>query len=181
MFLRYFQTRTTATKCLCHRGWKIKSFLFPDNGFGTFAFQLASNACVSHLLRGQLNLLECYYWNCLIGTHMCIHPVSEWSVFLPFSVNCSQAAMIQIMPALCLHRQGEGVGGGQPNVDRPVEGGGGPKNSQICVDTLYGWPLRETVLKKMLHNFFRTCQIIINIHQTDAFYPIRSIIKYIYP
>ena len=28
--------------------------------------------------------------------------------FLPFSVNCSQVAMFQIMPALCPHGQGEG-------------------------------------------------------------------------
>ena len=31
------------------------------------------------------------------------------SFFLPFSVNCSQVAMFQIMPALCPHGQGEGV------------------------------------------------------------------------
>ena len=47
-------------------------------------------------------------------------------VFLPFSVNCSQVAMFQIMPALCLHGQGDG-GGGQPNVDRPRQGEGVPK------------------------------------------------------
>ena len=73
---------------------------------------------------------------------MCVHPVSEWSVFLPFSVNCSQVAMFQIMPALCPH--GQGGGGGvqpiQPNVDRPGQRDGGPKNSQICADVLYGWP-----------------------------------------
>ena len=28
--------------------------------------------------------------------------------FLPFSVNCSQVAMFQIIPALCPHRQGDG-------------------------------------------------------------------------
>ena len=30
--------------------------------------------------------------------------------FLPFSVNCSQVGMFQIMTALCLHGQGEGRG-----------------------------------------------------------------------
>ena len=49
-------------------------------------FCLANHACVSHLLRGQPYLLECYYRNCLIGTHMCVHPVSEWSVF--FTLQC---------------------------------------------------------------------------------------------
>ena len=39
-------------------------------------------------------------------------------------MNCSQVAMFQIMPAFCPHGQGEG----------------GPKNSQICADILYGWP-----------------------------------------
>ena len=29
--------------------------------------------------------------------------------FLLFSVNCSQVAMFQVMPALCPHEQGEGV------------------------------------------------------------------------
>ena len=40
-------------------------------------FCLVNHACVSHLLRGQPHLLECYYRNCLIGTHGCVHPVSE--------------------------------------------------------------------------------------------------------
>ena len=65
------------------------------------------HACVSHLLRGQPHLLECYYRNCLIGTHICVHPVSEWSDFLPFSVNSSQVAMFQIMPVLLPHGQGK--------------------------------------------------------------------------
>ena len=34
-------------------------------------------------------------------------------------------------------RTGRG-GGGQLNVDRPGQGEGGPKNSQICADILYG-------------------------------------------
>ena len=50
--------------------------------------------------------------------------------FLPFSVSCSQILMFQIMPALCLYRQGKGRRwgggeGGQPNVDRPGQGDGG--------------------------------------------------------
>ena len=124
---------------LCHRGWKMKSFLFPDNDFGTLVhFSLANHAWVSHLLHGQPHLLECYYRNCLIGTHMCSE--SEWSVFLNFSVNCSKVAMFQIMPALCLHRQGES--GGQVNqmwtgLDRER----GTKNPQTCAEILYGWTL----------------------------------------
>ena len=44
-------------------------------------FCLANHACVSHLLRSQPHLLGCYYQNCLIGTHMSVHPVSGLSVF----------------------------------------------------------------------------------------------------
>ena len=86
-------------------------------------FCLANHDCVSHLLRGQPRLLECYYWNCLIGTYMCVHPVSEWSVFLPFTVNCSQVEMFQIMPALCPHGQREG--GWSTKCGQAWTGGGG--------------------------------------------------------
>ena len=69
---------------------------------------------------------------------MCVHPVSEDQVFLSFSVNCSQVAMFQIMPALCQH--GYGGGSGQPNVDRSGqrEGMEVPINSQICANIFYG-------------------------------------------
>ena len=56
--------------------------------------------------------------------------------FLPFRVNCSQVAMFQIMPALCPHGEWEEAWSticGQAWT-------GGPKNSQICEDILYGWP-----------------------------------------
>ena len=45
--------------------------------------------------------------------------------FLTFSVNCSQVALFQIMPALCPHGQRER--GGQPNVDGPGQGEWVPK------------------------------------------------------
>ena len=67
------------------------------------------------------------------NTHVCTSSIRMIS-FFSFSMNCSQVAMFQIMPALCPHGQGEGGavreggGGGQPNVDRPgQEGGGIPK------------------------------------------------------
>ena len=56
---------------------------------------------------------------------------------LPFSVNCSQVAMFQIMPVLSPHGQGEGRW--STKCGQAWTGGGrGPKNSQICVDILYG-------------------------------------------
>ena len=37
-----------------------------------------------------------------------------------------------------------GKGGGQPNVDRPGQVEGSPKNCQICTDILYGIPHGST-------------------------------------
>ena len=60
------------------RGWLAKCPLGKKIMATIFVKYLANYAaCVSHLLRGQPHLLECYYRNCLIGTHMCVHPVSE--------------------------------------------------------------------------------------------------------
>ena len=63
-------------------------------------------------------------------------------ISLPFSVTCSQVAMFQILPALCPHGQGEVAGGrgGQPNVDRPGQGDGDPKNSSLCGHPLWMTP-----------------------------------------
>ena len=60
--------------------------------------------------------------------------------FLHFSVNCSQVAMFQIMPALCPHGQREG--GGQPNIGRPGQGdGGSQKFPNLCRHPLWMTPL----------------------------------------
>ena len=60
------------------RGWLAKCPLRKKIIATIFVKYLANYAaCVSHLLRGQLHLLECYYRNCLIGTHMRVYPVSE--------------------------------------------------------------------------------------------------------
>ena len=70
------------------------------------------------------------------NTHVCTFSMRMISFFLPFSVNCSQVAMFQIMPALCPHGQGEGfVNLMCTDLDRRR---GGPKISQICEDILYG-------------------------------------------
>ena len=116
-------------------------------------FCLANHACVSHLLRGQPHLLECYYRNCLIGTHICVHPVSEWSVFSTFSVNSSQVAMFQIMPALCVHR-GRGKGG-QPNVDRSGQGGF-QKFPNLCRHPLWMTPMTTRKKKCLWYNRNKT-------------------------
>ena len=82
--------------------------------------------------------MECYYWNCLIGAHMCVYPVWEWSVFLTLQCELMTSCNVSKNISIVSHGQWE-RGGGQPNVDRPGQGEGGPKTSQICADILYGW------------------------------------------
>ena len=116
-----------------------------------FILLTSNHACVSHLLRGQPHLLECYYRNCLIGTHMCVHPVSEWSVF--FTLQCELFTSCDVSNnASLVSAPTGGWGGGQPNVDRSGQGEGGPKKSQICADILYGWPLCYSFL--LLRTFY---------------------------
>ena len=172
-FLRYFQTRITTTKfdwqktgthisqittlfCLffCYfvtgvEKWNL--FFFQIMILEHLHFCFANHGCVSHLLRGQPHLLECYYRNSLIGTHVCVHPVSEWSDFFYPSVWILHKLQCfkQCQPCLRTDRGwgGGGRGDGQPNVDRPGQGDGGPKYSQICADILYGWPLWGTIFR----------------------------------
>ena len=43
--------------------------------------------------------------------------------------------------------RGQGEGGGQPNVDKLGQrGGGGVENHHFFADVFYGWPLREPPL-----------------------------------
>ena len=106
-------------------------------------FCLVSCACLSHLLCGKLHLLECYYRNCLMGTHVCTSSIKMISFFYP-SVWIVHK-LFQIMPALCTHGQGEGGGGG---------GGGSIKRGQAWTrggrsqkfPNLCGHPLWITLL-----------------------------------
>ena len=101
-------------------------------------FCLANHASVSHLLRGQLHLLECYCRNCLIGTHMCAHPVSEWLVFFTLQGELFTSCNV-FQPYVRKDRGNRGVNQMGTDLDR---GRGGPENSQICADILYGWHQR---------------------------------------
>ena len=51
--------------------------------------------------------------------------------FLPFSVNCSEVALFQIVPVLYPHGQGGWS-------TKCGQGEGGLKNSKLCADILYG-------------------------------------------
>ena len=98
------------------------------------------HVCVSHLLRGQPHLLECYYRNSLIGTHTCVHPVSEWSVFLTLQCEFFTSCNVSKNASLLSPRTGgEGVVNQVwTGLDR---GSGAPKKSQTFADIVYGWPL----------------------------------------
>ena len=87
--------------------------------------------------------------NCLIGTHMCVHPVSEWlGFFLPLGVNCWQVALFQIMPALCPHGQGEGGGWSSKCGQAWTRGGGPQKFPNLCRHPL--WMTPSPIGKKQL-------------------------------
>ena len=71
------------------------------------------------------------------------------SFFLPFSVNCSQVAMFQIMPALCPHEQeeGGGKGGGRwlAKCGQAWTGGGeSQKFPDLCGHPLWMTPYRNS-------------------------------------
>ena len=55
----------------------MKYFLFRDNDFWALAFLFGQSCLCVTLLCGQPRLLECYYQNSLLGTHMFLDPVSE--------------------------------------------------------------------------------------------------------
>ena len=96
------------------------------------------------------NLVVCLYMmSCLC--HACL-TFTSWSTpsfgmllwklfFLPFSVNCSQVAMFQIMPALCPHGQGE-VGWSTKCGQAWTWGGGGgsQKFPNLCGHPLWMTP-----------------------------------------
>ena len=60
-----------------------------------------------------------------------------------FTLQCELFTSCNVWNNTSLVSARTGVGGcSQPNMDRPGEGRGRFKNSQICTDILYGWPLR---------------------------------------
>ena len=121
---------------LCHRGWKVKTKKWSTPSFGMLLSKLSNR-----------------------NTHVCTSSIKiiSFFFFLPFCVNCSRVAMFQfqMMPPLCPHGQSKC---GQPNVDRPGQGeGGGPKNSQIFADILYGWPYTRMYTNKHVYLCIYTC------------------------
>ena len=95
---------------------------------------------------------------CNRNTHVCTSSIRMVSFFLPFSLNCSQVAMFQIMPALCLHGQGEGRGD-QTNVDTSGQGEGVRKALNLCRYPLWMTPVGESGFLRQAQ-FFRCPHLI---------------------
>ena len=115
---------------------KSSIFFFQIMILEHFHFCLANHACVSHLLRGQPHLLECYYWNCLLRTNMCVHPISEWSGFFTLQCELFTSYGVSNNTSLVYARTGGGVGGGRLSTKcgQTWRGGGRiPKISNLCV------------------------------------------------
>ena len=110
MFFTLFSNKNNYNKIRC---------LFQIMILEHLHFCLANRACLSDLLYGQLHLLEYYYRNCLIGTHMCVHPVSKWSVFL--TLQCELFTSCNVSNNASLVSPWAGRRGGQPNVGRPAQ------------------------------------------------------------
>ena len=131
----------------CHRGWKMKSFLFPDNDFRTLAFLFCQSwLCVTFTSGStpSFGMLLSKLSN--RNAHVCTSSIRMIRFFLPFSVNCSQVTMFQIMPALWPHGQGEGSG--QPNVDKPAQGEeGSQKFPKLCGHPL--WMTPKGIIKNL--------------------------------
>ena len=89
-------------------------------------------------------------WNAMEWHHFeyCLHSNVFYVIFkqndqffLPFSVNCSNnCSSCNVSNNASLVSARTGGGDGHPNVDRPGQGEGDRKNSQICADILYGRP-----------------------------------------
>ena len=115
----------------------MKCFLFPDNDFGTLEFLFGQSClCVTFTSWStpSFGMLVSKLSN--TSTHVCtssIRMISFFTLQCELFTSCSVSNNASLV---CPHGQGEGFG--QPNVDRPGEGEGGPKNSQICADILYG-------------------------------------------
>ena len=78
---------------------------------------------------------------------------TEWSVFFTLQCEFVTSCNFSNDASLVSARTGGWGGGGvredgQPNVDRPGQGEGGPKNSQISADILYERPLMMTLTRK---------------------------------
>ena len=74
------------------------------------------------------------------NTHVCTSSIRMISFFYPsvcLPLQLFTSCNVSTNASLVSARTGGG-GGGQPNVDRAVQGKGSPKNSQICADIRYG-------------------------------------------
>ena len=137
MFLALFSNKNNYNKIQLTENWNI---YFSNNNI-IFKIVLITLTFIQILLLFLFNLvcnliilknifiiqfaiiIICYYRNCLIKTHMCVHPVSAWSVF--FNLQCELFTSCNVSNNVSLVSAGTGGrGGSQPNVDRPGQGEG---------------------------------------------------------
>ena len=103
-------------------------------------FCLANHVCVSHLLRGQPHLLECYYRNYLIETHMCVYPISKLLVF--FTLQCELFTSCNVSNNASLVSAWTGGGRWSAKCGEACTGGGEPpKFLNLCGHTLWMTPI----------------------------------------
>ena len=111
----------------------MKSFLFPDDDFGTLAF-LFGQSCLYVTFTSLSTQSFVMLLSKLSNTCAYIqYQIRFFTLQCEFSTSCNVSYNASLASA-----QTGGVGGGHPNVERPGQGEGGPKNSQICADILYG-------------------------------------------
>ena len=87
----------------------------------------------------------------LIGTHMCVHPVSEWSVFFTLLCELFTSCNVSKNASLVSARTGGGESG-QPNVDRPGQGEVGcQKFPNLCAHPLWMAPVEKIDIRSFLN------------------------------
>ena len=87
----------------------------------------------------------------LIGTHMCVHPVSEWSVFFTLLCELFTSCNVSKNASLVSARTGRGESG-QPNVDRPGQGEVGcQKFPNLCAHPLWMAPIEKIDIRSFLN------------------------------
>ena len=135
---------------LCHRGWKMKYFLFLGNDFGTLAFFFSQSClCVTFTSWStpSLGMLLSKLSN--RNTH--VFRIRMISVFYP-SVWIVQKLQCFKWCQPCVCRMGGGERVGQANVDRPGQGKGGQKFPNLSRHPLWMNPSMTLKLGRYYKN-----------------------------
>ena len=157
MFFTLFWNKNNYKKILLTKNW---STCFPNNKiifkivlntltFIQILFLFLFNLVCNLVILKNISIIQfaviiiCYYWNCVIGTHVCVHPVLEWSVF--FTLQCELFTSCNVSNNARLVSAQTGAGGGrgcgEPNMDRLWQREAGSQKFQsLCVHPLWMAP-----------------------------------------